>query len=109
MSKLAIELVAEAFKDKLVNENDELAFSVDSFYRKVGGKWDKIPENHALMIIEVNFRRWELDGLFKDLDIEAGTCPHCKKPGILDALSRDNSTDICSDCGTREAFAGLTW
>jgi hypothetical protein len=33
-------------------------------------------------------------------------CPRCNKPlGAYPALSRrDNATDICSDCGTEEAF-----
>lgn len=41
-----------------------------------------------------------------ELDVPS-TCPHCHKDSVLDALSRDNKTWICTDCGTREALSEL--
>lgn len=33
-----------------------------------------------------------------------GLCPYCKRVDYLSALARDNITEICSICATREAL-----
>lgn len=40
--------------------------------------------------------------------IQIAVCPRCGKPyhGVP-ALSRDNKTRICPDCGTREALSSI--
>ena len=41
---------------------------------------------------------------------DAGLCPYCFGDlGSFPSVSRvDNATEICTDCGRREALAGIT-
>lgn len=47
-----------------------------------------------------------LEVLIKEMKKRFGTCPRCKGPIIgYPAISRkDNETEICSECGQREAL-----
>jgi hypothetical protein len=109
----AIEKVKRGFKKKLANFDNKLAYhgGEDVFYAKKNDEWVKISDEEVNQVIDAHLEEWadEEPGFGLDiLEVNVGRCPKCNEVQVLDALSRkDNDTNICSDCGTREALEEL--
>jgi hypothetical protein len=105
----AIQMVIGGFMKKLANFDNELLFNGNTFMMKDESKWVPVSIEEAHAHIDKRLEEWAMeDALINLLEVNIGQCPKCRKPNILDALSRrDNKTGICNDCGTAEAMEDL--
>lgn len=93
---------------KEVREVEIAAFSLGS----VEVEDDKLYFNFEHDVNEIEMRHNRCGGVVDFMEIKNNLCPICNENELLEeganALSRkDNETEICSDCGMKEAFEEL--